>query len=65
MSAAAEKPKRVSIKGEVIAEIVAGNPGGKLKSIEYSSDGAITKIEWFEPSSEDEGLEPIETEPLI
>jgi hypothetical protein len=41
--------QRVSIKGEVIAEIVAGNPGGKLKSVEYGSFGNIVKIEWYEP----------------
>ena len=64
MTSAAERPKRVSLKGEVIAEIVAGNPDGKLKSIEYGSFGNIIKVEWYEPDA-DEGIEPIETGPLV
>lgn len=46
----------VTLKGRVIAEIVAGNPGGRLKAVEYDSFGGIKRIEWHddrEPESED------------
>lgn len=39
---------RVTLKGQVIAEIVAGNPGGRLKSVEYGSFGEIKRIEWHD-----------------
>lgn len=56
---------RVTLKGQVIAEIVAGNPDGILKCIEYGSFGEIKRIEWHVPESDDEGLTPIETQPIL
>jgi hypothetical protein len=45
--------KRVTLKGRIIAEIVAGNPEGRLKAIEYGSLGEIRRIEWEYEAKED------------
>jgi hypothetical protein len=39
---------QVTIKGKVIAEIVAANPTGRLKEIEYDHFGAVKRIEWHD-----------------
>lgn len=46
------KPSRVTLKAAVIAEIIAANPGGRLKAVEYDSFGAIKRIEWYDSSEE-------------
>jgi hypothetical protein len=40
--------ERVTLKGQVIAEIVAGNPKGRLKAVEYGQHGDIRRVEWFD-----------------
>jgi len=49
--------ERVTLKGAVLAEIVKGNPGQKIKSVEYGQYGDIRRIEWYEhdPDFVDEG----------
>lgn len=42
---------RVTLKGQVIAEIVAGNPGGRLKAVEYGQFGEIVRVEWLRRGS--------------
>lgn len=39
---------RVTLMGEVIAEIAKGNPAGRLKSIDYGQYGAIVRVEWYD-----------------
>lgn len=50
--ATAATPSRVTLKGAVIAEIVAANPNGRLKSVEYDSFGGIKRIEWHDDPEE-------------
>ena len=35
-------------KGEVVAAIVAGNPTGRLKAVEFDSFGAVRRVEWHD-----------------
>jgi len=45
---------RVSLKGRVLAEIVAANPDGRLKAVEYDQSGSVCRVEWHgeEPQTE-------------
>lgn len=55
--------KPVTLKGEVIAEIVKGNPGQKIKAVEYGQYGEIRRIEWFENEPDDAALDPAKERP--
>lgn len=35
-------------KGLVVAEIVKGNPAGRLKAVEFGAYGELRRVEWHE-----------------
>ncbi len=39
---------KVTLKGEVLAEILRANPKGRIKSVEYGSFGEVRKVEWYD-----------------
>lgn len=52
--AAAIEP-RVTLRGAVIREIVAANPEGRLKAVEYDSFGGVRRVEWHDDPKDDRG----------
>jgi hypothetical protein len=48
----------VTVKGQVLAEIIKANPRGRLKVVEYDSYGGIRRIEWHEDYTEAEPAHP-------
>lgn len=51
-----------TLKGEVIAAIVKGNPAGRLKAIEWGNYGEVRRVEWYDdPPVVDASESPTDT----
>ena len=42
----------VTLKGEVVAEIVKGHPRGRLKAVEWGAYGELRRVEWHDDPPE-------------